>query len=145
MNTELSILANLGLSGFEENIFEAATTVDGELKRNPKLKLGLYNDTTYFIFLDSKLMKIGKVGGGSRCLYMRVCDYRSYDPTGMKISDAIRNGGEVKILAIVFETKKEEIFGIMTEGAVRGPKLEKALMIKAEELGISLEWNVNKG
>ena len=145
MNTELSILADIGLSGFEESIFVAATTANGELTRNPKLKLGLYNDTTYFIFRDSKLMKIGKVGGGSRCLYRRISDYRSVDPTGIKISNAIKSGSEVKILAIIFETKKEEIFGIMTEGAVRGPKLEKALMKKAEELGISLQWNTNKG
>ena len=49
------------------------------------------------------------------------------------------------IFAINFESEPEEIYGVLTEGSIRGPKLEKSLLETARSLNIDLKWNKNKG
>jgi len=136
----------LGLKGInKDNLYSAAISVDGYLVKNPDLKVGQFTDSTYFIFENNILAKIGKVGGGSRCLCKRIYDYRSYDPTGVLITESIKKGNTVCILAINFKSEPEEIYGVLTEGSVRGPKLEKSLLERARSLNIDLKWNKNKG
>lgn len=138
-------LDQLGLVGYEQDLQLVADTHEGELKKSPTVKMGQHRDCTYFIFQDETLMKIGKVGGGTRCISKRVSDYRSTDPTGLLIKESINNNKHVSILALCFEAKVEKVHGVLTEGAVVGPKLEKALIEKAAELGMNLKWNSNRG
>ena len=141
----LNTLYDLGLKEFENNISPIAVSCEGELKINPKLKAGSMKDCVYFIFRNYILDKIGKVGGGGRCMRMRALDYRSTDPTGVKIKQAIGNGEKIHIIAIYFEEKIDSVFGINTEGASHGPKLEKALIPIARAKGYNLIWNKNNG
>lgn len=138
-------LSELGLKDYKQDLKVVATTQQGELKKSSDIKMKQHTDCTYFIFRDQILMKIGKVGGGTRCISKRISDYRSTDPTGLKIKQAIQEGADVKILAICFEKGVENLYGILTEGGVKGPKLEKALLEIAAELNINLEWNNNRG
>ena len=143
----ISQLEQLGLiiDGDEFPYYFAACSSNGSLRKNIDLKIGQFKDSTYFIFENNILAKIGKVGGGSRCLYKRVYDYRSTDPTGVSISESIKEGNEIIILAINFTSEPEKIYGVLTEGSVRGPKLEKSLLEIARNLNINLKWNKNKG
>ena len=145
-NKILNTLNQLGLKDIhEDEYYGAAVSRDGELWKNPDLKLGQFTDSTYFIFENNILAKIGKVGGGSRCLCKRIYDYRSKDPTGILISESIKKGNTVVILAINFAPTPEKIYGVLTEGSVKGPKLEKALLEIARNLNMDLKWNKNKG
>jgi len=145
MNKKHQILYSLGLKDFTNYLFKAAASNGIELLRNPLLKLGQFKDCVYFIFVNNKLFKIGKIGGGSRCLYGRVNDYRSNDPTGLLIKESIKERNNIQILSLNFPSIEEEYFGIKTKGSVKGPGLEKVLIEKAIELGYSLLWNKNKG
>lgn len=138
-------LDRLGLINYKQDIKLIATTQDGELKKSSNIKIGQYTDCVYFIFRDQILMKIGKVGGGARCVCKRVSDYRSTDPTGLKIKQAIKQGRDVQILALCFTNQVKSVYGVPTEGGVVGPKLEKALLERAAEFKTNLEWNSNKG
>lgn len=138
-------LSRLGLINYKQDIKVVATAQQGELKKSCDIRMKQHTDCTYFIFRDQILMKIGKVGGGTRCISKRISDYRSTDPTGLKIKQAIQEGADVKILAICFEKGVESLYGVLTEGGVKGPKLEKALLENAAELQINLEWNSNRG
>ena len=142
----LKSLKQLGLKNISYNdLYCAAISRGKELAKNPSLKIGQFTDSTYFIFENNILAKIGKVGGGSRCLCKRVYDYRSNDPTGILITESIKKGNTVSIFAINFESEPEEIYGVLTEGSIRGPKLEKSLLETARSLNIDLKWNKNKG
>tara|TARA_R100000951_G_scaffold35246_1_gene29812 strand:+ start:1871 stop:2332 length:462 start_codon:yes stop_codon:yes gene_type:complete len=140
-------LEQLGLNtnGDEFPYYVAARSSNGYLHKNIDLTIGKFKDSTYFIFENNELLKIGKVGGGDRCLCKRVYDYRSKDPTGVLISESIKEGNEIIILAINFTPEPEKIYGVLTEGSVRGPKLEKSLLEIARNLNINLKWNKNKG
>jgi len=135
----------LGLVNYQDVIKVVAVTENTELKKSDFLTMGQYDDCTYFIFKNQTLMKIGKVGGGVRCMSKRISDYRSSDPIGLKIKQAIQQGADVKILAINFNNQKENLYGVLTEGGVKGPKLEKALIEKANQMQVQLQWNNNKG
>jgi hypothetical protein len=136
----------LGLEGFKGNCFPAAASIKGRpLMLNPKLKEGKFKDSVYFIFVDMKLHKIGKVGGGNRCLRRRMLDYRSTDPTGMALKSAIKDNREVFIVALNFKSKVKKIFGVETDGVIQGPSLEKALLKRAYDLNIPLPLNKNRG
>ena len=139
------ILSNLGLKNYENHLFAAAASDGYELMKNPRLKKGQFTDCVYFVFVNNELFKIGKVGGGSRCMDGRVNDYRSTDPLGVLIKESIREGNDIQIFFIDFPPIEEEHFGIKTKGSVKGPVLEKELIEKAIELGYPLPWNKNKG
>ena len=142
----LKSLKQLGLKNISYNdLYCAAISRGKELVKNPSLKIGQFTDSTYFIFENNILAKIGKVGGGSRCLYRRIYDYKSNDPVGILITESIKKGNNVIIFAINFESEPEEIYGVLTEGSIRGPKLEKSLLETAKSLNIDLKWNKNKG
>jgi hypothetical protein len=147
MNTILTTLIDLGLNKHEvtSQLYKAAVTNEGKLQINSKLKLKEVKDCVYFIFCDDELVKIGKVGGGSRCLRQRLYDYRSQDPTGIKIKDAISQNQKVRIVSLNFHSECETIYGVKIEGSVKGPKLEKALIENALNKSYSLKWNKNKG
>jgi hypothetical protein len=145
MNKKHQILHHLGLKNFTNNLFKAAASNGKELLKNPLLKLGQFKDCVYFIFVNNELVKIGKVGGGKRCLYNRVSDYRSWDRIASNIRREIRNRKEIQILSLNFPSVVEEHFGVKTEGSTKGPNLEKALIENALELGYSLPWNKYKG
>tara|TARA_R110000803_G_C11734739_1_gene290147 strand:- start:44 stop:502 length:459 start_codon:yes stop_codon:yes gene_type:complete len=146
VDKRFNVLAQLGLITNEKNnYYAAARSVNGKLTKNLDLTIGKFVDSTYFIFENNILAKIGKVGGGSRCLCKRVYDYRSNDPTGVLISESIKEGNEIIILALNFTPEPEEIYGVLTEGSVRGPKLEKSLLEIARNLNINLKWNKNRG
>ena len=139
------ILSNLGLKNYENHLFKVASSYGDGLMKNPRLKKGLFKDCVYFVFVNNELFKIGKVGGGSRCLDGRVNDYRSKDPLGVLIKESIREGNNIQIFSLDFPPIEEEYFGIKIEGSVKGPVLEKELIEKAIELGYPLPWNKNKG
>ena len=138
-------LQQLGLKNFEQTIKLVAQSNQQELLISKDIKWGAITDCTYFIYENYQLRKIGKVGGGSRCLRKRLADYRSTDATGIKITQSISKKRKVHILAIPFATTAEKMYGIPTEGSVKGPKLEKALLERANSIGINLQWNNNKG
>tara|TARA_Y100000592_G_scaffold99140_1_gene174177 strand:- start:52 stop:510 length:459 start_codon:yes stop_codon:yes gene_type:complete len=129
----------------KKELFPAAASIQGELRRNPKLKLGMIRDCVYFIFFNDIIQKIGKVGGGNRCLHKRILDYRSSDPTGIAIKEAISKNMVVNIVALEFKFEKQIEFGVEIEGVVRGPMLEKELIKRAAKLGMNLPLNKNKG
>jgi len=135
----------LGLKKFEQTIKLVAQSNQEELVISKDIKLGAITDCTYFIYENYQLRKIGKVGGGTRCLRNRLTDYRSTDPIGVKITQSILKKNKVHILAIPFPTTAETMYGVLTEGSVRGPKLEKALLERAITMGITLQWNNNRG
>ena len=145
VNKMLQQLHQLGLTDFEQTIKLVARSNEEELLINKEIRLGVVTDCTYFIYENYELRKIGKVGGGSRCLRRRLSDYRSTDPTGIKIAQSISKKNEVHILAIPFNSTAEKMYGVLTEGSVKGPKLEKALLEKAISMGIDLQWNNNRG
>ena len=129
----------------EDKLFPAAFSSKGELEINSKLKSGMVRDCVYFIFYNNIIQKIGKVGGGNRCLHSRLLDYRSKDPTGIAIKEAISKNIVVTIVALGFEFEKQIEFGVEIEGVVRGPMLEKELIKKAAEIRMDLPLNKNKG
>lgn len=141
----LQQLQQLGLRNFEQTIRLVAQSNQQELVVSKDVKWGAITDCTYFIYENYKLRKIGKVGGGDRCLRRRLADYRSTDPTGVKIAQSILKKRKVHILAIPFTSTTEKMYGVLTEGSVKGPKLEKALLEKANSIGINLQWNNNRG
>lgn len=141
----LQQLYQLGLTDFEQTIKLVARSNEQQLLINDEITLGAITDCTYFIYENYELRKIGKVGGGSRCLRRRLLDYRSTDPTGIKIAQSISKKNKVHILAIPFGATAEKMYGVLTEGSVKGPKLEKALIERAISMGIELQWNKNKG
>jgi hypothetical protein len=138
-------LQQLGLKDFEQTIKLVAQSNEEELVISKDVKWGAITDCTYFIYENYQLRKIGKVGGGNRCLRRRLADYRSTDATGIKIAQSISKKRKVHILAIPFATTAEKMYGILTEGSVKGPKLEKALLERAISMGINLQWNNNRG
>jgi hypothetical protein len=138
-------LHQLGLQDFEHTIQVVAQSNEQELLIDKQIKKGTITDCTYFIYENHQLRKIGKVGGGSRCLYNRLSDYRSTDPTGIKIKQSILQKNKIHILAIPFATTAEKMYGVITEGSVKGPKLEKALLERAISIGVELRWNNNRG
>ena len=129
----------------KKELFPAAVSSQGELIRNPTLKPGMVRDCVYFIFFDGIIQKIGKVGGGHRCLHNRISDYRSTDPTGKAIKEAISKDIVVNIVALEFKFEKQIEFGVEIEGVVRGPMLEKELIKRATKIGMNLPLNKNKG
>jgi len=147
MNIIFTTLIDLGLDKFEldNHLYKAAATEDNELKVNKKLKPKEVKDCVYFIFCDDELVKIGKVGGGDRCLRQRLFDYRSKDPTGIKIKEAILKNKRIRIVSLNFQSKSEVVYGVEIESSTRGPKLEKALIEIALSKNYSLKWNKNKG
>ena len=109
------------------------------------LKTGKYKDATYFIFENDILGKIGKVGGGTRCMKKRANDYRSKgDPLGRKILESIKKGNEIIIWCLSMPEKLHEVYGVKIPG-IFGPQLEKHLIDKALKAGMELKWNKNKG
>lgn len=112
-----------------------------------EVKKGSVKDCVYFIFHDTQLMKIGKVGGGSRCVRARASDYRSYDPTGEKISSALNEpiNKLVHMYYIDFKRVDMNVYGIKDLEPVLGPSLEKKLIVEAFSRGVPLPWNKNKG
>lgn len=138
-------LKRLGLTNYKDDIKLVAQTQNGEFKKASNIKMRQYTDCTYFIFEDQTLMKIGKVGGGIRCISKRMSDYRSTDPTGLAIKQSIQQGKQITVLALCFRNQTKNVYGVLTEGGVVGPKLEKALLEKAAELQINLKWNSNRG
>jgi len=138
-------LQQLGLKDFEQTIKLVAQSNEEELVISKDVKWGAITDCTYFIYENYQLRKIGKVGGGNRCLRRRLADYRSTDATGIKIAQSISKKRKVHILAIPFATTAEKMYGVLTEGSVKGPKLEKALLERAISMGINLQWNNNRG
>ena len=141
----LQQLQQLGLRNFEQTIKLVAQSNQQELVVSRDVKWGAITDCTYFIYENYQLRKIGKVGGGNRCLRRRLADYRSTDSTGVKIAQSILKKRRVHILAIPFSNTTEKMYGVLTEGSVKGPKLEKALLEKASSIGINLQWNNNRG
>ena len=141
----LQQLQQLGLRNFEQTIKLVAQSNEQELVVSKDVKWGAITDCTYFIYENYQLRKIGKVGGGNRCLRRRLADYRSTDATGVKIAQSIFKKRRVHILAIPFNNTTEKMYGVLTEGSVKGPKLEKALLEKANSIGINLQWNNNRG
>ena len=129
----------------KKSFFHAAMSNSVELKKNSKLKKGMIRDCVYFIFFNDIIQKIGKVGGGNRCLYKRILDYRSNDPTGKAIKEAISKNIFVNIIALEFKFEKQIEFGIEIEGVARGPMLEKELIKTAAKIGMHLPLNKNKG
>ena len=91
-------------------------------------------------------MKIGKVGGGNRCMMKRVYDYRSIgDNVGRKILDSIDNGHNIDIWALYPPAEQAiNVYGFGTIPTIM-PSLEKMILANAEKIGLELEWNSNKG
>ncbi len=143
------LLANLGFDDDsipKKSSMHCATTVKGYLEHNPELKAGIHTDALYFIFKNGIPMKIGKVGGGKRCMKSRCNDYRSVgDNVGREILDSIDNGHHIDIWALYPPTKSAiEIYGHWVMPTVMA-SLEKKILANAEEIGLELEWNLNKG
>ena len=96
----------------KKSFFHAAMSNSVELEKNSKLKKGMIRDCVYFIFFNDIIQKIGKVGGGNRCLYKRILDYRSNDPTGKAIKEAISKNIFVNIITLEFKFEKQIEFGL---------------------------------
>ena len=98
------LLINLGFNSDsiprKSSMHCATTTIEGRLDHHPELKAGIYTDALYFIFKNGIPMKIGKVGGGNRCMKNRCNDYRSIgDNIGREILDSIDNRHHIDIWA----------------------------------------------
>tara|TARA_B100000287_G_scaffold332540_1_gene317577 strand:+ start:222 stop:701 length:480 start_codon:yes stop_codon:yes gene_type:complete len=144
-----ALLTNLS---FDTNLItknssmHCASTVEGYLKHNPELKAGMYKDAVYFIFRNGIPMKIGKVGGGNRCMKIRCNDYRSIgDAVGRKILDSMDNGDHIDIWALYPPT--EIAMNVYGFGVILTmmPQVEKLALTNADKIGLPLEWNSNKG
>ena len=112
-----------------------------------ELPKGSVRDCVYFLFHDTSLMKIGKVGGGRRCVRDRAQDYRSGDNIAFKIQDALKESITKLIHMYYLDFDNEEhmeVFGIPIE-PVYGPSLEKKLITTAHDIGYKLPWNEIKG
>jgi len=143
------LLINLGFDNdsiFKKSPMRCAYTTKGRLKHHSKLKAGMYKDALYFIFRNGIPMKIGKVGGGNRCMKNRCNDYSSKsDPVGKKILESIGNGHNIDIWSLYPPTKKaRKVYGFWVIPTIM-PSLEKKILANAEEIGLELEWNLNKG
>ena len=143
------LLTNLGFDNDsipKKSSMHCATTIKGRLDHNPELKAGVYKDALYFIFRNGIPMKIGKVGGGNRCMMKRVYDYRSIgDNVGRKILDSIDNGHNIDICALYPPAEQAiNVYGFGTIPTIM-PSLEKMILANAEKIGLELEWNSNKG
>jgi len=117
------------------------------LVHKDEVRGGSVKDCVYFIFRDTRLMKIGKVGGGKRCVRARASDYRSRDSTAKKISSALNEpiNKLVHMYYIDFTKVDMNVYGIKDLEPVLGPSLEKRLISKAQSIGLTLPWNKNKG
>jgi hypothetical protein len=144
----LNVMTKLGLNPDQiklKMIHCASSYSSNELEIINEVKKGTHPDVVYFIFENYDLSKIGKVGGGDRCLYKRLGDYRSRDPIGIKIKNSIVKGHVINILALdVSFIPSVDIFGKKVKG-VYGPTLEKIIIPIAKQLGYSLKWNKNNG
>ena len=117
------------------------------LVSSKQIKDGSIRDCVYFIFHDTKLMKIGKVGGGNRCLRHRAADYRSDDHIAEKIKNALREPEKKLVHMYYIEPPKisQTYYGITNLYPVIGPVLEKRLIETAITMNYELPWNSNKG
>ena len=143
------LLINLGFNSDSiprKSSMHCATTTEGRLDHHPELKAGIYTDALYFIFKNGIPMKIGKVGGGNRCMKNRCNDYRSIgDNIGREILDSIDNGHHIDIWALYPPANfAVEIYGHWIIPTVMA-KLEKMILANAQKIGLKLEWNSNKG
>ena len=142
----LKILTDLGITLTTEDLKNHLIHCMINKEHHPNLKKGMYNDVVYLIFLDSKLMKIGKVGGGTRCIKVRCNDYRSKgDPLGRKILKYIEEGYNVDIWALTMKQPNISMYGIDNIQPCIGPSFEKELINRARNIGYTLDWNANNG
>ena len=138
---------DLELKNYQEFLLyiARASKQGNELEISSRINLGKHTDCVYFILENFYLKKIGKVGGGSRCMRKRLLDYRSTDATGLKINESIKNNNRIDIIALSFPSQISEVCGIEVDSNLKGAGLEKKLIPKAKKLGYGLEWNRNNG
>jgi len=118
-----------------------------------ELPKGSVKDCVYFLFHDTSLMKIGKVGGGDRCVRQRALDYRSVDWRSERetITDKINEALKEPVIKLIhmyyidFKKIIEPVIYGMKTTPVYGPILEKKLISKAYDIGYKLPWNEVKG